>query len=54
MECCNGDANKDKVGTVMDIHNYIMDDVIHVDKAEKQNQFKSYFMSQISMTSDII
>merc|ERR1711956_84502 len=37
-----------KVGTVMDIHYYIKDDVIHVDEAEKQNRFENYFVSQIS------
>lgn len=41
-------------GTVMDIHYYIKDDVIHVDEAEKQKRFENFFMSQISMSSDII
>jgi len=43
-----------KVGTVMDIHYYIKDDVIHVDEAEKQNRFENYFVSQISQCNDII
>lgn len=43
-----------KVGTVMDIHYYIKDDVIHVDEAEKQNRFENYFLSQISQCNDII
>merc|ERR1719491_1158164 len=43
-----------KVGTVMDIHYYIKDDIIHVDEAEKQNRFENYFVSQISQCNDII
>jgi len=48
-----GNANEEKFGTVMDIHYYIKDDIIHVDEAEKQNRFENFFMSQISMASDV-
>ncbi len=51
-ECKEG--NGEEYGTVMDIHYYISDDIIHVDEAERQNRFENYFMSQISQSSEII
>jgi translation initiation factor 3 subunit L len=41
-------------GTVMDIHYFIKDGIIHVDEAEKQNRFENYFLSQISQSTDIM
>jgi len=41
-------------GTVMDIHYFIKDGIIHVDEAEKQNRFENYFISQISQSTDIL
>ena len=49
-----GEDGADKIGTVMDIHYHIKDDVVHVDEAEKQHRFENYFMSQISQSNDII
>lgn len=40
-------------GSVMDIHYFIKDGIIHVDEAEKQNRFETYFMSQIAQSTDI-
>jgi translation initiation factor 3 subunit L len=41
-------------GTVMDIHYFIKDGIIHVDEAEKQNRFENYFISQITQSTDIM
>lgn len=41
-------------GTVMDIHYFVNDDIIHVDEAEKLHRFENYFISQISQSSEII
>jgi len=49
-----GEDGEDKIGTVMDIHYHIKNDVVHVDEAEKQHRFENYFMSQISQSNDII
>jgi len=43
-----------KVGTALDIHYYINDDMVHVDEAEKQRRFSNYFMAQIMQNDDII
>jgi hypothetical protein len=50
VECS---ADGEVRGSVMDIHYFIKDGIIHVDEAEKQNRFESYFASQISQSSDI-
>jgi len=46
-------SGDEEYGTVMDIHYYIKDDIVHVDEAERQNRFENYFMSQISQSTDI-
>jgi len=51
-ECSEGGA--EVYGTVMDIHYFIKDGIIHVDEAEKQNRFENYFISQITQSSDIM
>jgi len=43
-----------QVGTVVDLHYYIKDDVIYVNEAERQNRFESYFVSKISQCNDIM
>jgi len=55
---CDGDDASEapvesNVGSVMDIHYFIKDDIIHIDEAEKQNRFENYFISQISQSIDI-
>lgn len=47
-------GGSDEFGTVMDIHYFITNDIIHVDEAEKQNRFEAYFISQISQSTDIM
>jgi translation initiation factor 3 subunit L len=56
VECSDVDGGDEGEvrGSVMDIHYFIKDGIIHVDEAEKQNRFESYFMSQISQSSDIM
>jgi len=44
----------EEYGTVMDIHYFIKDGIIHVDEAEKQRRFENYFMSQISQSTEIM
>lgn len=50
----DGDSLTGSVGTVMDIHYFITDDMIHVDEAEKLHRFENYFISQISQGSEIM
>jgi len=52
LEC--GEGGSVVYGTVMDIHYFIKDGIIHVDEAEKQNRFENYFISQIAQSSDIM
>ncbi len=47
-------ATTESVGTVMDIHYFINDGIIHVDEAEKLHRFENYFMSQISQSIDVM
>ena len=56
VECSDveGGTEGEIRGSVMDIHYFIKDGIIHVDEAEKQNRFESYFMSQITQSSDIM
>jgi len=48
------EINSETVGTVMDIHYFITDDMIHVDEAERLHRFENYFMKQISQSNNII
>lgn len=52
LECADGGT--EIYGTVMDIHYFIKDGIVHVDEAEKQNRFENYFISQITQSSDIM
>jgi len=47
-------STSESVGTVMDIHYFINDGIIHVDEAEKLHRFENYFMSQISQSIDVM
>mmetsp|Transcript_39825 Transcript_39825/g.58182 ORF Transcript_39825/g.58182 Transcript_39825/m.58182 type:complete len:586 (+) Transcript_39825:120-1877(+) len=56
-----GDKNDDEVapldgtiGTALDIHYYIVNDMVHVDEAEKQRRFENYFMAQIAQNEEIM
>jgi translation initiation factor 3 subunit L len=50
---CAADGESEVYGTVMDIHYFIKDGIVHVDEAEKQNRFENYFISQITQSSDV-
>ena len=43
-----------KVRSLMSVHYYISDGVIHVDAGETQNRFESFFISKISQCNEII
>lgn len=43
-----------KLGSALDIHYYIVSDMVHVDEAEKQRRFENFFMTQIAQNGDII
>lgn len=43
-----------KVGSALDIHFYLVGDVVHVDEAEKQRRFEAYFLSQIGQCEEIL
>jgi len=43
-----------KVGSALDIHYYLVGDVVHVDEAEKQRRFENYFLTQIAQSEDIL
>jgi translation initiation factor 3 subunit L len=43
-----------KIGTALDIHYYLVGDVVHVDEAEKPRQFEAYFLSQIAQSEEIL
>ena len=45
---------EEKLKTALDIHYYIVDDMVHVDEAEKQRRFENYFMRGIQLNSEII
>lgn len=52
--CDDTGATTETVGTVMDIHYFINEDMIHVDEAEKLHRFENYFLSQIAESAEII
>lgn len=41
------------LGTAMDIHYYIHNDMVHVDEAEKQRRFENYFLAQIHQNEEV-
>lgn len=41
-------------GSIMDIHYFLNEDMIHVDEAEKLHRFENYFMKKISQCTDIM
>lgn len=43
-----------KMGSALDIHYYIVNDMVHVDEAEKQRRFENFFMGQILQNTDIV
>lgn len=43
-----------KVGSALDIHYYLVKDMLHVDEAEKQRRFEKFFMTQIQVNADIM
>jgi translation initiation factor 3 subunit L len=43
-----------KIGSALDIHYYLVGDVVHVDEAEKQRRFETYFLTQIAQSEDIL
>ena len=43
-----------KIGSALDIHYYLVKDMVHVDEAEKQRRFENYFMTQIDQNGDIM
>lgn len=43
-----------KMGSAMDIHYYLVNDMCHVDEAEKQRRFENYFMTQIEQNGEIL
>jgi len=47
-------TSQDKVGTALDIHYNISGNVVHVDEAEKNRRFETFFMKQISNNDDIL
>lgn len=46
--------NNDKIGTAMDIHYYVSDNIVHVDEAEKVRRFEDFFMKQIQNIDDVL
>lgn len=40
--------------SALDIHYYLVQDMVHVDEAEKQRRFEKYFVSQITQNGDIL
>lgn len=47
-------TREEKSNTALDIHYYIVGDMVHVDEAEKQRRFENYFMRGIKVNSEII
>eukprot|EP00560_Eucampia_antarctica_P005962 CAMPEP_0197824192 /NCGR_PEP_ID=MMETSP1437-20131217/1487_1 /TAXON_ID=49252 ORGANISM="Eucampia antarctica, Strain CCMP1452" /NCGR_SAMPLE_ID=MMETSP1437 /ASSEMBLY_ACC=CAM_ASM_001096 /LENGTH=550 /DNA_ID=CAMNT_0043423735 /DNA_START=74 /DNA_END=1726 /DNA_ORIENTATION=+ len=41
------------LGTALDIHYYIHNDMVHVDEAEKQRGFENYFLAQIHQNEEV-
>ena len=54
IEGAGASSGEDKSNTALDIHYYIMGDMVHVDEAEKQRRFENYFMRGIKMNGEII
>jgi translation initiation factor 3 subunit L len=42
------------IGSALDIHYYVVENVVHVDEAEKQRRFENYFMAQINQNVEIM
>jgi translation initiation factor 3 subunit L len=40
--------------SALDIHYYLVEDMVHVDEAEKQRRFEKYFVAQISQNTEIL
>jgi translation initiation factor 3 subunit L len=50
----NDDASTTSdLGTALDIHYFIHNDMVHVDEAEKQRRFENYFLAQIHQNEEI-
>lgn len=43
-----------KMGSALDIHYYLVNDMCHVDEAERERRFENYFMTQIEQTGEIL
>ena len=40
--------------SALDIHYYLVEEMVHVDEAEKQRRFEKYFVAQISQNTEIL
>ncbi|CAB9503313.1 factor 3 subunit L [Seminavis robusta] len=40
--------------SALDIHYYLVEDLVHVDEAEKERRFEKYFVGQISQNAEIL
>lgn len=40
--------------SALDIHYYMVEDMVHVDEAEKQRRFEKYFVAQITQNTEIL
>jgi translation initiation factor 3 subunit L len=43
-----------KMGSALDIHYYLVNDMCHVDEAERERRFENYFMTQIEQNGEIL
>lgn len=43
-----------KVGSALDIHYYLINDMVHVDEAERQRRFENFFLTQIEQSGEIM
>lgn len=48
------EGQKEHIDSALDIHYYVVGDMVHVDEAEKQRRFENFFMKGIQMNSEII
>jgi len=49
-----GDGCSAQIGSALDIHYFVENDVVHIDEVERSHRFEAYFMSQISQGKELL
>lgn len=53
IDSAASNSDEEKAATALDIHYYVVGDMVHVDGAQKQRRFENYFMKGIKLNGEI-